>query len=100
MPLDREILEAALIGFERRRAALQERIAEVQSRIGDHVPAKAATDAEAPPQRGTRSDSARRRMAAAQRKGSAAVRQLQRAAEASETAKGRLPQKARRRRRS
>ena len=101
MPWDRELLEAALIGFERRRAALQERIAEVQNRIGDRVPAKTATDAaEALPQRRTRSAAARRRMAAAQRKRWAAERELRRAAETSGTARGRLPQKARRRRRS
>jgi hypothetical protein len=89
MPWDRELLEAALIGFERRRAALQESITEVQSRIGDHAPAKTATDAvEALPQRRTRSAAARRRMAAAQRKRWAAERELRRAAETSGTAKG------------
>jgi hypothetical protein len=95
MPLDREILEAALIGFECRRAALKERIAEVQSRIAGRVPAKTATDAvEALPQRRIRSAATRRRMAAAQRKRWAAARELRRAVEASGTAKGRLHQKA------
>ena len=95
MPLDRELLEAALIGFERRRAAVEERIAEVRSRICDRVPARTATGAvEALPQRRTRSAVTRRRMAAAQRKRWAAERELRRAVEASGTAKGRLHQKA------
>jgi hypothetical protein len=52
MPWDRQLLAASLIGFERRRAALQERIAEVQSKMGDRVPAKTATGAAEAPRRG------------------------------------------------
>ena len=100
MPLDRELLEAALIGFERRRTALDERIAELRSGIGDRVPARTATDAvEALPQRHPECRRTPAQWRPAQRKRWAAVRQLRRAAETSGTAKGRLPQKARRRRR-
>jgi hypothetical protein len=86
MPWDRELLEAALIGFERSESGSAGAHRRGSEQIGDRVPAKTATDAAAaPPQRRTWSAAAC--MAAAQRKRRAAERELQRAAETSVTAK-------------
>src|SRR5207249_701856 len=70
---DAEILEAALIGLERRRSELEEKMAELRQRIdgrtGQAAHSSAGVDSAAPTaKKRTRSAAVRRRMAEAQRK--------------------------------
>ena len=71
---DAELLEAALIGLERRRSEIEEKMAELRQRLDDRAgrPARsaAAVNTAAPmvPKKRTRSAAVRRRMGAAQRK--------------------------------
>jgi hypothetical protein len=68
---DTELLEAALIGYQQKRAEIERKIAELRSQIGGHPAAKPASAAagEAPaPKKRTMSAAARRRIALAQKK--------------------------------
>jgi len=67
---DTELLEAALIGFLQQRDQIEQKIADLRSRIGEHTDSRkaaAALPASSAPKR-TMSASARRRIAIAQRK--------------------------------
>ena len=78
---DAEILEAALIGLERRRSELEEKMAELRreiggDRVGRPVRQPAGLDAAAPvAKKRTMSAAGRRRTAAAQRKRWAALKE-------------------------
>lgn len=71
MPVDRDLLEAALIGYESQKEELDEAIAEIRRELGGK-PAATRTqtkgDASTPVKRRTMSAAARKRIAAAQRK--------------------------------
>ena len=75
---DEDLLRAALIGYETEKAKIQAAIAEIQAQLGHRGPGrpKAAADGEGHtvPKRRTMSASARRRIAAAQRKRWAALK--------------------------
>jgi len=89
---DNEILEAALIGFQHQRDQIQQKIAELQSRIGGQPasqPAAAAAKAPAGKKR-TMSASARRRIALAQKKRWAAFKAQHKTAAAPKPQKRKL----------
>src|SRR5881396_2168346 len=71
---DTELLEAALIGLERQRSEIEEKMAELRQRLDDWAgrPARSAaavnTAAPTTPKKRTMSPAGRRRVAAAQRK--------------------------------
>jgi len=73
---DQDLLVMALVGYEAERARIEEAIREIQKQLGHRGPGrpKAATDGAAPAKR-VLSASARARIAAAQRKRWAAIRQ-------------------------
>ena len=73
---DQDLLAMALIGYEAQKAKITEAIREIQAQLGHRGPGrpKAATEGAAPAKR-VLSASARQRIAAAQRKRWAAVRQ-------------------------
>ena len=77
---DAEILEAALLGLERQRSEIEEKMAELRRQLDDRAgrPARstAAVNAAAPtvPKKRTMSAAGRRRVAAAQRKRWAALK--------------------------
>ena len=73
---DNDLLAMALVGYEAQKAKIDAAISGIQAQLGHRGPGrpKAATDAAAPPKR-VLSASARQRIAAAQRKRWAAVRQ-------------------------
>ncbi|HUO28413.1 MAG TPA: hypothetical protein VMU80_04280 [Bryobacteraceae bacterium] len=68
---DRELLEAALIGFQRMREQLDQKIADLSGQLNGRAvshPASVSTPVGAAPLRRTMSASARRRIALAQKK--------------------------------
>src|SRR5947209_326170 len=67
---DAEILEAALIGLDRRRSQIEEKMAELRRQIGGSDAARKsnAVGSEPAPKKRTMSAAARRRIAEAQRK--------------------------------
>ena len=80
---DTEILEAALIGLERQRSEIEEKMAELRQRLDDWAgrPARSAaavnTAAPTVPKKRTMSTAGRRRVAAAQRKRWAAIKRAE-----------------------
>lgn len=73
---DKSLLAMALVGYQAQIGKINAAIAEIQARLGHRGPGRptASTDGAAPKKR-TMSTSARRRIAAAQRKRWAAVKQ-------------------------
>ena len=76
---DEGFLRAALYGYESEKAKIEEAIAQIQTQLGDRGPGrpKAATDGteQSAPKRRTMSASGRRRIAEAQKKRWAALKQ-------------------------
>ncbi len=66
--VDRTLLEAALYGYERQKDEIEAKIAEIRNHIGGGKPAAVATTAPEPVKKRVMNASARRRIAAAQRK--------------------------------
>ena len=91
---DNEILEAALIGFQHQRDQIQQKIAELRSRVGGPPasgPAPAAAASKAPTgKKRTMSASARRRIALAQKKRWAAFKAQHKTAAAPKPQKRKL----------
>ena len=81
--MDTQLLRAALIGFQYQRGQIDAKIAEIQRRIGDGVPASAVrgTVAKARKEKPRLNAAARRRIAAAQKKRWAAFHEQQQAAQ-------------------
>src|SRR5579859_7231848 len=69
-PIDHNLLQAALAGYLHHLAGIDRRIAELQARLGG-----TASETSAPPKKGTMSVAGRKRVAAAQKKRWAAVKQ-------------------------
>jgi hypothetical protein len=69
-PTDHNFLQAALAGYQHRLAEINQRIIELQARLGN-----TAVEAATPPKRRTMSQASRRKIAAAQKKRWAAVKE-------------------------
>jgi hypothetical protein len=80
LKIDSSILEAALIGYQHQRDAIDARIAEIRRQIDGEPPQASASEADAPTKRVVGA-AGRKRMAAAQRKRWAEIRARQAAAE-------------------
>jgi hypothetical protein len=67
LTIDSSILEAALVGYQHERDAIEAKIAEIRRQLGGQTPRASAPEGESPAKR-VRGAAARKRMAAAQRK--------------------------------
>ena len=76
--IDRELLEAALVGLEQKKTEVDQKIGEVRRMLGGRALRVATKEASVKPKR-TLSAAARQRIAAAQRKRWAAVKKAQEA---------------------
>ena len=75
---NREVKEAALIGLRHKRSAIEEQIQQLEAELDGRSGRKGSAASSAPTQKRVLSPTGRRRIAAAQRKRWAAVRQAKR----------------------